>query len=345
MKHLLGKSTIESAVHRPARCFEQKPPGAVRNDTVLADRRLPPSLICDAGPAATFAWEEFAYARIRNPNTRIAYVHAICKFLAHCRSLDKTLTEIAPVDVARYLDGLSYAMTTKKLHLAALRHFFDTLVTRHVVVLNPAASVRSDRVQIVEGRTPEIGVEQARRLLRSIPIDSVVGARDRAVIAILVYTAARVGAVTRLRRRDFFEQGGSFVLRFTEKGGKLRELPVRHDLRTYLHEYLAAGHLEYAEPNAPMFRTTYRRSKRLTARGMSPCDVARMLKRRLHHAGLSMRVSAHSFRVTVITDLLMQGVSLEDVQNLAGHADPRTTRLYDRRHRVVTQNIVERISV
>ena len=53
----------------------------------------------------------------------------------------------------------------------------------------------------------------------------------------------------------------------------------------------------------------------------------------------------HSFRVATITDLLTQGVPLEDVQYLAGHADPRTTRLYDRRQKKVTRNIVERISI
>ena len=51
------------------------------------------------------------------------------------------------------------------------------------------------------------------------------------------------------------------------------------------------------------------------------------------------------FRVCTLTDLLKQGVPLEDVQTLAGHKDPRTTRLYDRRHKQVTRNIVERISI
>ena len=67
--------------------------------------------------------------------------------------------------------------------------------------------------------------------------------------------------------------------------------------------------------------------------------------RRLKDASLPPTLSPHSFRVAVITDLLSQGVPLEDVQLLAGHADPRTTRLYDRRHKKVTRNIVERISI
>ena len=89
------------------------------------------------------------------------------------------------------MDELPGAVPTKKQHLAALRHFFDQLVTRHAVILNPAASVRGERYQVVEGKTPEISVDQARRLLRSIDIRHVVGLRDRAIIAILVYTAAR----------------------------------------------------------------------------------------------------------------------------------------------------------
>ena len=103
--------------------------------------------------------------------------------------------------------------------------------------------------------------------------------------------------------------------------------------------------LRDSEASSPLFRTTARRTKRLTQNRMTADDMARMVKRRLREAGLSERLSPHSFRVTTITDLLEQGVPLEDVQYLAGHADPRTTRLYDRRQRRVTRNIVERISV
>ena len=78
---------------------------------------------------------------------------------------------------------------------------------------------------------------------------------------------------------------------------------------------------------------------------MTAGDMGRMIKRRMRDAGLPSRLSPHSFRVTTVTDLLEQGVPLEDVQYLAGHADPRTARLYDRRKKRVTRNIVERISI
>ncbi len=304
-----------------------------------------PALVTEAGSAASFAWEEFIYGRIRNPHTRAAYERAIRQFLQHCEQLGKDLAHISPRDVGAYLDGLDYAPATKKLHLSALKHFFDTLVTRHVVVLNPAASVRGERLQVVEGKTPEISVNQARRLMRSIDISNVVGLRDRAIIAILIYTAARVGAVAKLTRGHFYDTGDQYCLRFHEKGGKSREIPVRHDLQQFLSDYLTAGGLEYSDKSTPLFRTTIRRTKQLTENGMTPGDMGRMVKRRLRQAGLPQRLSPHSFRVATITDLLSQGVPLEDVQNLAGHVDPRTTRLYDRRQRQVTRNIVERISI
>lgn len=328
-------------MNHQADCREGQHPALVleRDDVQI------PVVILNAGGAARFAFEEFFQGQIRNPYTRKAYLHSVRLFSDWCQQRGLELIGVTPADVARFLDGLSVASPTRKLHLAALRRFFDALVLRHVLILNPALSVRSERYQVVEGKTPEISIEHARRLLRSIDTSHVVGLRDFVVIAILIYTAARVGAVARLRRRDFYETGDQFCLRFHEKGGKVREIPVRHDLQQALERYLDSSGLRYGEPNAPLFRSAVRRTRRLTQNGMTADDMARMVKRRLKDAGLSMRLSPHSFRVTTITDLLEQGVPLADVQYLAGHADPRTTRLYDRRQRRVTRNIVERISV
>ena len=93
----------------------------------------------------------------------------------------------------------------------------------------------------------------------------------------------------------------------------------------------------------PLFRTAMKKKLELTGTPMSGRDITRMLKRRLEDAGLPPTLSPHSFRVAVATDLLDQRVPLEDVQQLLGHADARTTKLYDRTNRKVTRNIVERI--
>jgi site-specific recombinase XerD len=304
-----------------------------------------PQLIADGGHGARFAWEEFFHGHVRNTHTRRSYQRSARHFLHWGQSRGLALHTIAPAHVGQFLDELPDAVASKKVYLAGIRHLFDMLVMRHAVVLNPAASVRTERYQVIEGKTPEITVDQARRLLASVKIDSVVGLRDRAIIAMLIYTAARVGAVARLRLRDFYDSGDQYCLRFLDKGGKSREIPVRHDLQGFLFAYITAAEIGHAPTESPLFRSTIRRTKILTNRGLTADDIGRMVKRRMRQAGLPARLSPHSFRVTTITDLLSQGVPLEEVQHLAGHSDPRTTRLYDRRQRRVTRNIVERISI
>jgi integrase/recombinase XerD len=318
-----------------------------------------PVLIQNAGGAAAFVWDEFFSGEIRNPNTRRAYTHAVRQFLAWAAGQGVELARITPGQVGQYIDQLDASMPTKKQHLAALKGFFDKLVLRHVVLLNPAASVRGPRYSAGEGKTPEIAVEQARTLLKSIRLThtvkakgkkpresvNVVGLRDRAVIAVLIYTAARIGAVATLRMKSLEHDGSQWLLKFAEKGGKAREIPVRHDLEQYLLAWLDAAGLRDAPKDSPLFRSAIGRTKQLTAKAPTAGDLGRMVKRRMKDAGLPARLSPHSFRVTTITDLLEHGVPLEDVQQLAGHADPRTTRLYDRRQKKVTRNVVERISV
>lgn len=305
---------------------------------------LPP-LIAAGGAGVWFAWEEFLFGQLRNPHTRRSYQRVATRFLKWCEERGLALHNIAPAHVGQFLDGLSDAISSKKVYLAAIRHLFDTLVVRHAVLLNPAASVRGERYQVIEGKTPEIPIDQARRLLSSMDTGHVVGLRDRAIIAVLIYTAARIGAVGGLRVRDFFDAGDQHCLRFLDKGGKSREIPVRHDLRGFLFDYVGMAGLGNAHPDSPLFRSAKRRTRMLTDAGMTANDIGRMVKRRMRDVGLPRRLSPHSFRVTTITDLLAQGVPLEDVQHLAGHSDPRTTRIYDRRQRRVTRNIVERISV
>jgi site-specific recombinase XerD len=304
-----------------------------------------PELVERAGGAARFAWDEFFYAEHHNPHTQKAYMAAVKRFLAWAEGQGVELPTITPGMIGQYLAVLGGSPAKRNLHLSALRGFFDRLVNRHVVVLNPAASVKGVKEQVLEGKTPEIGIEQARKLLASIETSHVVGLRDRAILATLAYTICRAGALAKLRLQDFQEDGTQYVLRFQEKGGKSREIPVRHDLQGFILAYVAAAGIAGDAKDRPLFRSTRRRTKQLTGNALTSKAICELVKRRLKDAGLPRRLSPHSFRVTGITDLLAQGMPLEDVQRLAGHAEPRTTALYDRRQKKVTRNIVERISI
>jgi site-specific recombinase XerD len=132
-----------------------------------------------------------------------------------------------------------------------------------------------------------------------------------------------------------------FLLRFKEKGGKEKELPVHHKLEELLDQYLKASGLE-KEPQSPLFPASIGKTGKLSRRPLVRTDAADMLKRRLKQAGLPAHYSPHSFRATGITNFLENDGTLEAAQRIAGHADSRTTKLYDRRGQKVLLEDMER---
>jgi integrase/recombinase XerD len=243
-------------------------------------------------------------------------------------------------------DGRPLAPPSIKQHLAALRHFFDNQQRYHGVAINPASSVRGPRYSAREGKTPAFHDKQVRDLIDSVGTGDVVGMRDRTLLMILAYTAARAGAVARLRTMDYVTDGRSWSFNLGEKGGKLHQVPARHDLQLQMERYLKAAGLEGRSDKTPLFRTARRGKRELTDRGLNGNDLLRIVKRRLAGAGLPEgSFCCHSFRATTATNLLRQKVAREQVQYLLGHSDARTTDLYNRTEKEVTRNIVERISI
>ncbi len=123
----------------------------VRDD--VAAPAFPP-VLQRAGLAACFAADEFFSARISNPETRRAYARAVGWFLEFCEREDVELHRVTPGLAGRFLRDLPVSAATKNQALAGLRHFFDALVTRHAVVLNPFHSVRGIQHQVIDGKTP-----------------------------------------------------------------------------------------------------------------------------------------------------------------------------------------------
>ena len=308
--------------------------------------RLVPSIIQSAGQNAARRFLEFFTAQIRNRNTREAYRRALIDFLAWCEDRGYRLEQIEPIRVAAYIEYLStvYSPPTVKQHLAAIRMCFDWLVTGQIVPMNPAASVRGPKYVVKRGKTPVLSAEEARQLLDSIDCSNVVGLRDRAIIGTMIYTFARVSAVTSMSVEDYYQIGKRSWIRLHEKGGKFHEVPAHHKAQEFLDAYIAAAEMPVDE-NSPLFRTAAGRSGKLTLLRINRRDALRMVKRRVDDAGLSRRISCHSFRATGITAYLENGGTIEKAQAIAGHESPRTTKLYDRTSDEVTLDEVERILI
>ena len=313
--------------------------------TLLPARRGAREVVERAGAGACLAAEEFFVGQLRNPHTRRAYRRHVLAFLDSCDERGIELAWVSPGDAAAFIDALAPSIANQRMALAALRRFFDRLVTRHAVMLNPFDSVQGPPRASLDGKTPEITPAQATRLLESVDCSRHAGVRDRAILGTLAGTGARVGAVAKLRMRDLRDYGDYRSLRFAEKRGKEREIPLRLDLNQWIQAYVLLVD-DFADGDAPLFRPLHANSRtRFARRFITPYTIRAMLKRRLQDAGLPSIFSPHSFRAMVVTDLLQQGVPMEDVQYLVGHSHPSTTQIYDRRARKVTRNIVERISL
>ena len=128
-----------------------------------------------------------------------------------------------------------------------------------------------------KGRTPVLDREEARTLLSSIDTSTLVGLRDRALIGIMIYTFARVGAVLQMNVGDHFSQGRRGWVRLHEKGGKEHEAPCISKLEAYLDEYIAVAGIQ-EDKDGPLFRTT-RRSTGMVHR-LTQQDGYRMIQRR-----------------------------------------------------------------
>src|SRR3954453_19554560 len=312
-----------------------------------------PAIVREAGPNAEYAYADFFKAKISNPNTRKAYKRAVDRFLGWCRVRGLQLRQVTSFLVGDYVeqhlvdkDGHPLSPPSKKQHLAALRHFFDNQQMFHGVVINPASSVRGPKYSVREGKTPAFDDRQVRSLLDSIETGHVVGIRDKTLLMILAFTAARAGAVAKLRTSDYFTDGRSWYFNFGEKGGRLHQVPARHDLQIQMEIYIRAAGLEARSDKTPLFRTAMKKKRELTDRGLNGNDLLRIVKRRLKAARLPEGAfCCHSFRATTATNLLRQKVAREQVQYLLGHSDARTTDLYNRTEKEVTRNIVERISI
>jgi site-specific recombinase XerD len=312
----------------------------------LAPGQLP-ALITRADHNARERFLEFFAANIRNRNTRRAYAQATQEFLAWCeRAGVVSIADVKPLHVAAYIEqlGRERSAPTVKQRLAAIRHLFDWLVTGQVMPVNPASSVRGPSHSVKRGKTAVLDPSEARALLDSIDGTTPAGLRDRALIGLMVYSFARIGAALAMKVEDVYVQNRRLWVRLHEKGGKRHEMPCHHNLEAYLHAYINGCGLA-SDPKGPLFRTIGRGTDELTTTPLPQPNAYAMIQRRAKAAEITTKIGNHTFRATGVTAYLKNGGTLEKAAQMANHASTRTTQLYDRRPEEVTLDEVERILV
>lgn len=321
--------------------------GALAHCSLATLQGALPTLVTEAGERAGIRFLEFFASNIRNPNTRRAYAHAVEEFIAWCAQAGVTsITSVQPLHVAAWIELQTQTLSapTVKQHLAAIRHLFDWLVTGQVLPHNPAATVRGPSHTARKGKTPVLDATEARQLLDSIDATTPIGLRDRALIALMVFSFARVGAALAMRVEDVYIQHRRVWVRLHEKGGKQHEMPCHHTLEAYLDAYIEGVGIG-ADAKSPLFRTIQRGTGRLSCTALPQANAYEMVRRRALAAGIDTKIGNHTFRATGITVYLKNGGALENAAAMANHASTRTTQLYDRRQDDISLEEVERIRV
>ena len=269
----------------------------------IASPHAVPALIATAGERASMRFLEFFAANIRNPHTRRAYARAAEEFLAWSASVGvPSIVAVQPVHVATWVEASAreLAAPSVKQRLAALRHLFDWLVNGQVMPVNPAHSVRGPRHVVTSGQTPVLDPAEARALLDSINVSNDAGLRDRALIGLMVYSFARIGAALGMAVEDVFTQNRRLWVRLREKGGKRHAMPCHHNLEEYLTAYLDGAGLR-DDPKGPLFRTIGRGTGKLKRTVLPQANAYAMIRRRAVAAGIATKLGNHSFRATGIT--------------------------------------------
>lgn len=279
--------------------------------------------------------EEVWLAGQLSPHTRRAYKRDVGHFIESMgiRSADE-LRHVSRAAVVAWLNVMkanSASHRTIRRRLSALSSLFAHLVAHQAADANPVRDIKRPRVNRRQGVTRAFSAREARKLLDAPDPSTVQGLRDRAILSVGLQAGPRRSEIASLKVRDYHTNAGFKSLHFIRKGGEDLSLAVNPQTAQRIEEYLAAaGHAD--DLPGPLFRPV--RSNRRAMdfrRQMDSVGVDRILRKYVRQLGLDAGYSAHSMRATFITTALDNGASLEDVQRDVGHADPSTTKLYDRR--------------
>lgn len=296
---------------------------AVGPDRLLALERLP-------GPAEFDPFERLAMAFLVSypRHSARAYLADLKAWRAWC-----TAAGVHPFDARRHhVDAWVRVLTTEPLprtsrpmaassiarRLSAVSAFYDYGIGVEVLGFSPVANVRRPKVAD-NSTTVGLSAEELVALLDAADAHS---SRSGALVSLLAYNGVRIDEALSANVPDYTYQRGHRVLRITRKGGRVSTEPLAPPTVRAFDRYLDDNHpvtgplfLDRAGMSRLPYTTAFGQIRRLARKARIPAADA---------------ISPHSLRHTFVTEALAVGVPLQDVQDAAGHRDPRTTRRYDR---------------
>lgn len=273
-------------------------------------------------------------------HSRAAYAADASWWISYCAHEGIDLTKAHPVAADAYAVALrdaGLAKSTRARRLATASSWYAYLVRADIAMRNPFDKMDRPSVDADDSTTRGLSPVELQDLLLQAKRD---GARTYALLVTMATTAARVGSVLSAKVSAVGSDQGHRTLDLKVKGGKTKRVVLPPIAAAAIDTYLTER--GDVDPDEPLFVTRATRTETKPGKdgqprqiGGKPLDEAavfRTLRRVATAAGISSAaaLSPHSLRHTYATTLLSQGVPLADVQDAMGHADPRTTRRYDR---------------
>lgn len=262
-------------------------------------------------------------------HTLVAYTRNLDGYCAWLDFMGFDLLTVRRVHVDGYRHTLTGAPSTIARNLAALSSFYRYAIADGTADRNPVATVTRPAVDADHSSTQGLTRDQAKALLAAARSD---GPRSHALVSLLIFTGVRVGEALGATTADYGHDSGHRTLNIRRKGGKSAKVAVPAPAAVALNEYLGTSGADVVHVFAQ--RGSYGRSQPLfttsTGRPWHRTEGFRTIQRLAQRAGIEGRISPHSLRHTFATIALESGTSLHALQDSMGHADPRTTRRYDR---------------
>ncbi|MEV0732154.1 tyrosine-type recombinase/integrase [Polymorphospora sp. NPDC050346] len=307
----------------------------------------PPSALvprATAVPALGGGATDFTEAWLRNrrlsEHTRDAYRRDVAGWLAWCAARSVEPLAVTFLDVNAYArelesgvdprSGRPVAASTVARKLSALSSWYDFLVKLRALDANPVSGADRPRLNRDHSATVGLAPDEVDALLAAADAASgPTAARNRAAVALLADLGLRVGELVSLDVADLGHERGHRSVRFVGKGGRPRRRALTpstaYAVDAYLTDRAVTARVRLDELTGPLLVTA-------TGGRLDRHAVFRLVRRLAKEAGIPAwsRLSPHSLRHAFATTARAEGVPLEDVQDAMGHADPRTTRRYDR---------------
>jgi integrase/recombinase XerD len=259
------------------------------------------------------------------------YMALAQSFLAWLDAHGVSLTEVRTDDLlayqsdlyaARKKDGRPYSLSSQALHLVVVKSLFRFLYRRNYVLQDPAAALELPRQ---EERLPRVILtkEEVLRILGAASKKKTPKAlRDRALLETFYATGIRVSELAKLTPYDVDTEERTLRVRLG-KGRKDRNVPLTRAAAAAIEEYLANGRPALVGESPYLF---------VAPRGgyFHRASVSAVVRHYAKEAGIRKRVTPHTLRHSVATQLLRGGADIRQIQVLLGHSSLRTTERYTR---------------